>query len=116
MTVSFSAACSVAAVLAFALPAHFLRNRYRLTFPAAYTTAGELARFLAETGEAPEVTVPWVEEGVWLALRGILAAAVGELPSTITRETDLTAALGRRSPPESLPGCAQPDPGQSAGA
>jgi hypothetical protein len=87
-------------VLSAALSAHLFRNRFPLKFQAAYATVGQLARFLAQAAGAEGTAVPWTDEDVWLGLRAVLAEAAGRLPSEVTEDTDLSAALALRLPRE----------------
>jgi hypothetical protein len=84
--------------LSVVLSAYLFRNRFPLRFPAAHATVGQLAQYLAQAAGAEGTAVPWTDEAVWLALRAELAAAAGRLPSEVTEETELSAALGLRLP------------------
>jgi F0F1-type ATP synthase assembly protein I len=91
--------CFIAGIgLAILLSMYVLRNRIPYKFQAEYATVGQLARFLAQTGEAASAPVPWTEERQWLSLRAILAAATHRLPSTVARDTDLIDELGLTRP------------------
>jgi hypothetical protein len=70
---------------------YLFRHRFRYPCPAEWATVADLTRRLAPA--AREATL-WTEQTAWLALRRVLAAAVGRRPFEVSPDARLTTDLG----------------------